>query len=71
MPKKKKRRYFIPEWRGLYKTWTVRLAVIIGVVPQVYQQVPWLNDYMPLAHLTSALTVLLILGRAINQEPAK
>ena len=72
MPKKKKRRrYFVPEWRDLYKTWTFKIGVIVGVVPQVYQQWPWLNDYAPLAHVTSLLTVLLLLGRALNQEPAK
>jgi hypothetical protein len=68
MPKKK-RRYFVDDWRTLHKTWTFRLGILVGTIPQIYQQLPWLNDYMPLAHLTSLLTVFLLIGRALNQEP--
>lgn len=68
---KKKRSFLVKDWKSLHSTWTVRLAVVIGVLPQIYVQAPALEHYVPLAHLTSFLSVLLILGRALNQAPAK
>jgi len=60
-------------WQKCYQWWSVRLAALIVIAPELYEFVPTMKDYISpslLHHIMGALALLVIVGR-IASQPGK
>ena len=61
----------ITEWRKCWKLFSVQAATVCAILPEVYEHVDVVQDYVEptiFHHIQAGLGVLVIVARLVNQK---
>lgn len=64
----------VDDWRSAWRWWSVRIAALLAMAPELFEQMPGFKQYLPESifhHMMSGLALLIIFGRVTSQTKSE